>query len=471
MCWWLSFLESRISTKISAMKLKFTLALCMAATILSSCKKLASDGMDSQTFSKEIKEFIGLNGWGGLVATDSLSSAVDLYIDYSTCVDEAKNSVYYRTVHPVIVDMNPNYYSIKGPVISFETNDRQKVYQLLNSVHEVNYADIKGAVERIVNGKNHAVLITDGEYFMQGNVRDNLNNPYLAAPFRQWLKRGFDIYIYCEPYVESGRFDKFRYYMFFTDDNVSNNIRERFDRSAPAQSDVKMFHLSGKRLQAARMPDYPVVNVSLSLNGELECAGRDYDVQEYYTDWEKIYQYVLENAYDEDGEQLEDGDFVVRGLFFDNGPSNSYKVDDLKIVAYNIGEDFENFKLAKINGENPAKCTGLQPLELFTYDEDLFEETGEIALYLDKDNQYDGLDSYPNLLKVDIVAGEAEENISGNEEMGECFRWQSISGAQSGKYNTSIYESIRQVLLDPSMNPVNRGEDVLYTIYMSTYSL
>ena len=110
-------------------------------------------------------------------------------------------------------------------------------------------------------------------------------------------------------------------------------------------------------------------------------------------------------------------------------------------------------------------------MELFTYDEDLFEETGEIALYLDKDNQYDGLGSYPNLLKVDIVAGEAEENISGNEEMGECFRWQSISGAQSGKYNTSIYESIRQVLLDPSMNPVNRGEDVLYTIYMSTYSL
>ena len=89
---------------------------------------------------------------------------------------------------------------------------------------------------------------------------------------------------------------------------------------------------------------------------------------------------------------------VVRGLFFDNGPSNSYKVDDLKIVAYNIGEDFENFKLAKINGENPAKCAGLQPLELFTYDEDLFEETGEIALYLDKDNQYDGLGSYPNLL-------------------------------------------------------------------------
>ena len=164
----------------------------------------------------------------------TMSDSVDLYVDYSTCVAEAKKSSYYAATHPSIVDCSPTFYSIKGKNIKKETEDRQMVYQLLSSIKEVNHADIKQAVGRIVNSNRQAVLITDGEYYMQGNVRDNLNNPYLAEEFRAWLRAGRDIYIYSEPYLENGRYGKYRYYMLFTDSELENDINERFARSAPS---------------------------------------------------------------------------------------------------------------------------------------------------------------------------------------------------------------------------------------------
>ena len=116
-----------------------------------------------------------------------LSDTVDLYVDYSTCVAEAKYSDYYKALHPSIVDCSPVFYSIKGRNIKKETDNRQHVYQLLSDIREVNNADIKRAVQMIVRNNHQAVLITDGEYYMGGSVRDNLNNPYLAEEFRALL--------------------------------------------------------------------------------------------------------------------------------------------------------------------------------------------------------------------------------------------------------------------------------------------
>lgn len=460
------------------MKIKTLLCFIAGLTLVSCGKHLPSDGMEPKDFAKALAEFIDYNGYADAPATDVLTDEVDLYIDYSTCVAEARNSAFYRTVHPVIVDSNPNYYSIKGKKITFETNNRQMVYQLLNTVQEVNFAEIKGAIDSIVHHNRHAVLITDGEYFMQNGVRDNLNNPYIADEFRVWLRRGFDIYIYCEPYLENNRFNKYRYYFFFTDDRVENNIRDRFDRSMPAQNDVKMFHLSGKRPAVVRSAEYPVINVSLSPNTMLQLNGPRYDLQEYYTQWNKIYKYLLDNAYSEKGEPLENGDYVVRGLFVDNSNANAFKVSDIEVKTYNIGDDFEQYQIAVINAEENEEEETVLPkagsprdLKLFMFDRATFEKTGEIVLLLDKENRYEGLTSN-NLLKVDIVANKVEENFTQNNEINDRFQWQSIAGSQAGQFNTSLYESIRQVLLDPAMNPTNiDGSKTIYTIYMSTYGM
>lgn len=458
------------------MRLTKIILAVLIIPFVSSCNKLASD--DSADFAADLTSFIEYNQWGGVNAQSSLNESIDLYVDYSTCVSQAKNSLYYRTVHPVIVDANPNYWSIKGPQIKFETNNRQAVYQLLNTVSEINYADIKGAVKQIVEGDNHAVLITDGEYYQRNaGVRDSQTNPYLADEFRKWLKRGLDIYIYSEPYLESGRYNKFRYYIFFTDDNCSNNIRERFQRSVPEQNDVKMFHISGKRPAMLFAENYPIVDASMSPNTQLNCRRNGFDAQEYYTEWDDIYTYLLDNACDERGNPLEDGAPLIRGLFVDNDNTNGYKVKDLSIRVTNIGDSFIAWRDARNLAEETQddtielpKAGSLPSYNLLTYDRKIFEETGEIVILLDKDNIYDGLGDTPNLLKVDILADKVSENFTQNNDVNGNFQWYSIT--QNNQLNTSLYESIRLVLLDPTMNPVKQKDDkVLYTIYISTYNL
>lgn len=460
------------------MKIKHLLVVLAMPLLVASCGgQLASE--NSADFAADLKEFIEHNGFVQSAHQGALTEEIDLYVDYSTCVSEAMNSLYYRQVHPTIVDANPNYYSIKGSKITLETNNREKIYSLLNNVREVNYADILGAARRIVEGNNHAVLITDGEYYQKG-IRDNLTNPYLAPAIRTWLQRGLDIYIYSEPYVESGRHNKFRYYIFFTDASVENNIRERFQRSVPEQSDVKMFHLSGKRPMVARGEGYPKANGSLSLNEELKCSGYGWDAQEYYLGWEDIYNYLMTDAV-ADGSRLGDEDYFLRGLFVNNSETASFKVSKLSIRVTNLGEDWTEWMLVReqnrLNAEIGEPAVALPTVEelsdcaLFCYDEKLFARTGEVALYLNPERSGEGLESdYPNLLKVDILAESVQENFSQNNEVNGNFQWSSIT--QNGMINTSLYESIRLVLLGPDMNPMRRtGDKVLYTVYMSTYSL
>ncbi|MGM9763132.1 MAG: hypothetical protein ACI3ZQ_03820 [Candidatus Cryptobacteroides sp.] len=399
-------------------------------------------------------------------ADHALSDTVDLYVDYSTCVAEAKNSNYYKATHPAIVDSSPVFYSIKGKQITRETDNRQQVYQLLSTIHEVNHADIKAAVNQIVNSNNQAVLITDGEYFMSGAVRDNLNNPYLAEEFRQWLAAGHDIYIYSEPYLEKGKYSKFRYYMLFTDAAMPNNINDKFSRSAPADCGVKMLHLSnGVPALKIQKDNYPDINQALSPVMD-NCKTDGVEIQEYGVGWGDIHAFL-------DGDEL-DIRYVFRGLFVDRTPSDCYRIDKIKAVVSNVYEGYQPYcDSLYAEGSIPAKRRYKEVKGVFDIDEDLFEETGEIALCLDR--EFDGVGNalsaeYPNLLKVDFVISEASDNFSNNPELCAAYKWNSISAAQGHAENTSIYESISQVIKDPQMNPAHNGK-VIYTMYLSTFKL
>ncbi len=410
----------------------------------------------------DLQEFIKHNANEGKV---SLSDTVKLYVDYSTCVAEAKNSTYFKSTHPSIVDCSPVFYSIKGSAIKKETTDRQQVYNLLSSIREVNHADIKGAVSQIVNGNSQAVLITDGEYYMAGNVRDNLNNPYLADEFRIWLNKGFDIYFYCEPYVESKKHNKFRYYILFTDDDIYDNINDRFSRACSAEDHgVTAFHLSDGQLRINKEDGYPIINsaVSPSENTKVE---NGIDIQEYYTSWSDM------------GEYLSEGDieytYILRGLYIDKSASNSYSIEEITPVVYQMYPAYEEFTTAKALGEALPKAKKMKKVkDVFEIDEDTFEETGEIVLKLKSGFDGAGGLSYdhPNLLKVDFVVTEAENNFTNNDEVNNAFKWKSISAVQGHAENTSLYESISLVLQNPKFNPKKR-EVVLYTVYLSTYGL
>ena len=438
------------------MRLKIlSLLLVVGVAFLSSCGKSVAD-------LSLLTEFIGHNYHD---ESNSLSDTVCLYIDYSTCVAEAKKSNFFKSAHPSIVDCSPIFYSIKGKNIKKETDDRQEVYNLLSNIREVNHADIKGAVNQIVNGNCQAVLITDGEYYMQGNVRDNLNNPYLAEEFRTWLSKGYDIYFYCEPYLESQKYNKYRYYILFTDDEIYNNINDRFSRSlSPEEHGVVVFHLSDGQLRVNKDGGYPIINetVSPSENTKVE---NGLDIQEYYLAWDDMAKYMT------DGEI--DYTYILRGLFVDNSESNSYKIKKITPVVHQLYLAYEKYCNSKTLEEVLPKVKKLKKVEgVFEIDQDIFDESGEIVLKLK--SGFDGVGGlsydHPNLLKIDFVVTEAENNFTHNENLNYAFKWKSISAAQGHAENTSLYESVSQVLQNPKFNPKKR-EVVLYTVYLSTYSL
>ena len=395
----------------------------------------------------------------------TLSDSVDLYVDYSTCVAEASNSAFYAAVRPTFVDCSPTFYSIKGTTIKKETDNRQQVYALLSSIIEVNHADIKQAVRNIVNSNRQAVLITDGEYYQKGAIRDNLNNPYLAEEFRTWLRAGRDIYIYSEPYLESGRFNKYRYYMLFTDSELENDIHERFSRNAPKMESVKMIHLSNGVPTVSVVKDYPIINEPLSPMSEHYICNSLLELQAWGLPWKDIRKMLG------DQEMSIDYRYLFRGLFVDRFVSDCYKIEEVEPVVYQVYDAYQEYcDSTYMEGRLPVAGRLKEIKDVFSIDEDLFEETGEIVLCIDED--FDGIGDAlstetPNLLKVDFVITEASDNFSDKEEFNAAFKWNSISAAQGYAPNTSIYESISQVIKDPYFNPA-RNESVIYTVYIST---
>lgn len=396
------------------------------------------------------------------LATDNTNkggTAVDLYIDYSDCMTTASESNYYKSVQPAIIACNPNYYSIKGNDIKFESNDKMKVHQLLNGITNVDYSNIKGAVDSIISKNREAILITDGEFY-QKNVGANLNNPYLADEFKKWLTAGHDIYVYSEPYT-SGKFTKNRYYMLFTDHRLDNNIQQIFSRNAPKNDQVKMVHLySG--IPSAKVADSGVTfneQLLITPDGEIDLP-MSYESHIMDAKWNDVYDYIL-NATDDNGNQLKGGDFFLKGITVDVTEEDAYMPSEIEVKCYEISDMYEEFDPKKPRVSLPTPLS-----DMFVIDEAQWKK-GNVVLKLHPDFNGSSLNGASgNLLRVDVCVKKSKENFSENENIGGNFKFDSPYG-----FNTSVYESLKQTLLDPAISPENNGDPVIYTVYLSTYTM
>ena len=380
-------------------------------------------------------------------------SIVDLYIDYSDCMTTATQSQYYMNVQPAIIACSPNYYSIKGNDIKFESNDKMKVHQLLNGIQNVDYSNLKGAVDSILKNNHEAIIITDGEYYQKG-IGANLNNPYLADEFKEWLMRGLDIYVYSEPY-QSGKFTKNRYYMLFTDHRLENNIQQIFSRNAPKDNKVKMIHLySG-------IPGVKIAETGVILNEQLldTKEGKVFPSQGFEWHildgkWEDFYNFIAK------AEDKEDQIFI-NGIKLTIGEEDAYRPEELEAKAYEISNAYTNFDPKAKKAVNLGKEID----DFLNIDEKAWKK-GEIVLKFDDDFEGDGLNGENgNLLRIDICVKESKENFTSNPSIGDKFKFDSPYGL-----NTSVYESLKQTLLDPAISPEKKGNPVIYTIYLSTYT-
>ena len=137
------------------------------------------------------------------------------------------------------------------------------------------------------------MLLTDGEYYQKNIAGGGISDPYMANAFKQWLKKGHDIYILAEPYLEGPqKYNKKRFYFLFTDSRLESNIYKRICETTKLENypDVEMFHLS------ASHPTIMAENGKSKVNEIVSASNKNYglyEIQDWPVDWKSIEGYIM----------------------------------------------------------------------------------------------------------------------------------------------------------------------------------
>lgn len=395
------------------------------------------------------------------LASDNLS----LYVDYSTCMAQAlKTSPFFSDMIPSLTAATKNFYSIKGDSIKKETG---KVFTLLSSIQETNYADILTAAENIVEGNSEGVLLTDGEYYEPTVAKSHVNDPYLKDVFGKWLKKGHDIYVIAEPYEETYNgnvFDKKRFYFLFTDSRVPNNIYDRILQCVDMKKypNVDIYHMSVSHPIIMAEGTYSKTDATLAAN--IKGCG-NFEIQEWNVNWNSIQDIYLNANVDENGNPLSTGKPVISGLKIDRNSFGCFRIKDIALKVYDINEPYAEFYGNKVAGLKAVKMQS--PLQettnFFALDEKEFKAHSLVNISLDPAFNDVCLDGSPyNYTKVDICVNGVDYVFDNYSSM---FDFQSID--VPGQMNSSVAESIKQCLTDPSIKKM-MDNALIYTIYIKS---
>lgn len=439
------------------------IAACLVSfELMTSCCTDCISTDDGGKYSTYIEEFHYSNFFKGIDAIES--GNLSLYVDYSTCNVLGQNSAFYQALVPSWTAATKNYYSIKGPDIIKEEGP---TFNLLRTIQEVNYADLKSAVEQMANSNSESVLLTDGEFYQQSIAKGNINNPYMASALKTWLQKGHDIFVFSEPYVEPYKgqsYNKKRFYIIFTDVRLHDNIYDRITQTVKLQNfpEVEMFHLSADHpsLAAEGTGSKPNENLGADLKGF-----GSFEAQEWQIDWKNGIEPLIVYAVNpQTGETLPDGESFTGGLKVDRNSFGGYRITDVAAKVYNINQEFTDFCMAKQAGEKYKADIDLTSHDNFIkLDDKEFQKHGIINLYFDgqmftPDPVLNG--SPYNFVKIDICVAGVQDIFS---QFTHQFEFESID--MPGQTNTSVAESIKQCLADPDIKTMI-STCPIYTIYI-----
>lgn len=400
-----------------------------------------------------------------LIAQNELS----LFVDYSTCIAEGQHSPFYNALIPSFVTATKKYYSIKGNQIQMEEGE---VFQLLRTIKEVNYADLKSAINQMAMGKAESALLTDGEFFQQNIAKGNINNPYMADAFKKWLLRGHDIYIISEPYIERNNnvdYQKKRFYFLFTDNRLPDNIYDRIIQTTKMEDypDVEIFHLSA---------DHPSL---LSINGDCSSVNKlleakviskgSYEIQDWQLTWKDGIEPLIIGAVDDKtGEPLPEGDYITKGIKVDRNSLGGYRISALETRVFNINDLYSSYYTQKESGLKPNLKIGnlSQVTNFIKLNDKEFEKHGMVELNFDTQmyNPDECLTGSPyNYTKVDICIKDISPMF---DQYADMFKFESID--VKGETNVSVAASIQQCMTSPEIKQKIKGTPI-YTIYIKSF--
>jgi hypothetical protein len=509
----------KIGKTLSFVRITGVLGLFMLAAACDGCKHPDQNDpfVKFNPYDQELgKRIEAYNNTVALNNANSKSGNPALYIDFSSGINKA-------FADPVIKGMMTNCFNTvlaqKFDVYKLGSNkitplNITNTTELGQQVSDPNqYADIwapiQSAVEKIVDGNNDALLITDFEEW-QNNV-EVTNTAFLKIPFSKWLEKGNAIHFFIADYKE-GTVDKHLYFTVFNCGNPNESgmisklesklgpLTTRFDlsdKSYKLRTGYASEKTGGVFYDASATSDKAknVLDLKDSYINGLK-NGNHFEFYPLGLDWENIDK--LHRAY---SGQNQFNDFF-RKLFIDLSNDDSYTFGDFDVKVSDITTDFENFsksaeaknhqpKLAKgNNGEAKfaddqtdiiaLMCYGTDgklkdqwiykpeagaPLnEVFTLNKALFTNTktydnknAEFGVAFDPKFNLKNIQNPQGLVKVDIVLNTSTPNLA-NAKLSK-FQWVNAKHVP----NIALYESVKNTLQE--LKPANK---VIYSYYIKT---
>lgn len=371
------------------------------------------------------------------------------------------------------------------------------------------WAPIQSAVEKIVDGNNDALLITDFEEWQKNS--EVTNTAFLKIPFSKWLGKGNTIHFFIADYKE-GTVAKHLYFTIFNcgNPNESSMISKLESKLG---SLTTRFDLSNKsyKLRTA-YPGEKAGGLFYDPSGKSEHAKNVLDLKDNYinglkngnhfefyplgVDWNTIAQ--LHTTY---AGQNQFNDFF-RKLYIDLSNEDSYTFGDFDVKTSDITADFERYaKTAEVKKHKPKLVKGsdgqdkfadqeddvfvlagyhtdgklkeqwiykpepIIPLdEVFILNKPLFTNTKnqdhknvEFGVSFDPKFNLKNIHDPNGIVKVDIVLNTAIPNLS-NVKLSK-FQWVNAKHVP----NIALYESIKNTLQE--VKPTNK---VIYSYYIKT---
>lgn len=313
---------------------------------------------------------------------------LSLYVDYSTCITLGQSSLFFQSLEQSLVNATKHYYSIKGAVIQEEVNI--DIYRELRNIVEVNYAHLKKATNLIAEENSEAVLLTDGEYYQKDIAGGGINDPYMADALKVWLKKGHDVYIFIEPYVEKYKgidYNKKRFYFIFTDNRLEGKIYDRICQTVKLENfpNVEMFHLSADH--PAVMTEGKHLKTNATLSASIELCG-NFEIQDWAIDWKAIENVIMGGVDPNTGEPLPNDECIIGGLRVDRNSFGGFRISDIEVNVYDINANYFNFyyyqETPKKERTKPFTMTEMSHAQnTIIYDKEEFNKHGIVNLYLD----------------------------------------------------------------------------------------
>ena len=386
-----------------------------------------------------------------------VGDSLDLYLDYTTALEmKAKVKFYWEIMRPIVKSKAKTTFAIKGQDIS---KVQGNVQEIMNGITNYPNADIKAALQQIVNNNKEAIIITDGEMI-------DPVDPYMKDAFKAWLLKGHDICVISEPYIEKAAkvsANKFVFFIVFYDANMDRNICEYINKVVNFSHFPKINYLNISMkprvvgLHGGHSAPNEHTQAMVTRKGNVE-------YHEWNNPWEgQIVKFVV-NSIGNDGKEDEKGLPIIDNLKVERNSIAGLDITGVKTKVFNVNKHYSKYyECKKQRVDMDEDLPDSEEMENFiVMNDEQFKKGGAVQLFFDKANfNLDCLDGEPyNYLKVDLYISNMKENV---EKYRPMLEFDDI--LKKDCKNISVFESLKQTIEDPELGDYI-ANNPFYTIYV-----